>query len=55
MEPTKKWICDACGNAIESAKDGWVEWIKYEGKNGQYKGRGMRLTVLMLFLNLSKM
>jgi len=21
------WICDSCGNPIEQAQDGWIEWI----------------------------
>ena len=27
MNNTSYWICDKCGKKIESAKDGWVEWL----------------------------
>lgn len=37
------WICDSCGGTIESAQDGWVEWLtSREGKQG-FKARGLRL------------
>ena len=35
------WICDACGQKITSAKDGWVEWLE-NGVEG-LKARGLRL------------
>ena len=25
--PLKQWICDSCGEIINSAEDGWVEWL----------------------------
>lgn len=27
MEPLKQWICDTCGELIESPEDGFVEWL----------------------------
>lgn len=35
-----KWICDTCGQPIEKAEDGWVEWISYVGDK---QGRDLRL------------
>lgn len=31
MEKTTFWICDKCGQKIESVKDGWVEWMTLSG------------------------
>jgi len=28
LEPLKQWICDTCGGVIESAKEGWIEWLE---------------------------
>ena len=27
LVPLKQWICDSCGKIINSAEDGWVEWL----------------------------
>src|SRR5215204_2165139 len=26
LEPLKQWYCDSCGDIIECAEDGWMEW-----------------------------
>ena len=36
------WTCDSCGNPIESAEDGWVEWLNREA-GGRMVGHGLRL------------
>ena len=37
LEPLKQWYCDACGGIIESADDGWLEWLPYsEETNDSY-------------------
>ncbi len=30
LEPLKQWVCDSCGEIINSAEDGWVEWLDGE-------------------------
>lgn len=27
LKPLKQWICDKCGNVIESPNEGWLEWL----------------------------
>ncbi len=27
LEPLKQWICDSCGQVIETPDDGYVEWL----------------------------
>ncbi len=27
LEPLKQWICDSCGQVIQSPDDGYVEWL----------------------------
>lgn len=41
----KGWICDECGQIIEKAEDGWVEWLEtpVPGTKYKYKGGGLRL------------
>jgi len=36
------WICDTCGEKIENAKDGWVEWITVTDGDDK-EGRDLRL------------
>ncbi len=43
MKQSTTWICDTCSNPIESANDGWVEWIIYDNARGNSRGRGLRL------------
>jgi hypothetical protein len=43
MNVTDYWFCDSCGERIEKAEDGWVEWITYTDKKGKYKARNFRL------------
>jgi hypothetical protein len=30
LEPLKQWICDRCGDLIERAEEGWLEWYRDE-------------------------
>ena len=38
--PLKQWICDACGETILNAEDGWLEW--YLDRNTSYEA-GFRI------------
>lgn len=40
---TTTWICDTCGNEIEKAGDGWVEWLSTKDTSGKSQGNGLRL------------
>lgn len=40
MSTHRGWICDTCGNTVEKAEDGWVEWLT---KVGVEKLKGLRL------------
>lgn len=33
LRPLEQWICDTCGEIIESVEDGWFEWME-DGDNG---------------------
>jgi hypothetical protein len=37
------WICDSCGQTIEKAEDGWVEWVSLSLQGVNPSGRGLRL------------
>lgn len=37
------WRCDNCGKKIETASDGWVEWITVVDQEGTSTGRDLRL------------
>ncbi len=42
MNARGSWTCDSCGDLIQRAKDGWVEWTMW--KEGSIrKGKGLRL------------
>jgi hypothetical protein len=28
LKPLEQWICDTCGEVIQSVDDGWVEWTR---------------------------
>ena len=43
MKLSTTWICDTCLEPIESADDGWVEWIEYDDAHGKRRGRDLRL------------
>ncbi|MFL5345322.1 MAG: hypothetical protein ACJ8AT_11040 [Hyalangium sp.] len=44
LEATTMWTCDTCGQKINSAKDGWVEWLHFfPGPASGPKGHGLRL------------
>jgi hypothetical protein len=32
LKPLSEWICDACGEIIREAKEGYIEWQKADGK-----------------------
>jgi hypothetical protein len=34
----QQWICDTCGEIIESPSDGWLEW-RYDGPRGAHDFR----------------
>jgi hypothetical protein len=38
----KGWTCDECGEVIEKARDGWVEWLRAVGSEKKM-GEGLRL------------
>jgi len=46
MQPTTTWICDTCGELIETVEAGWVEWLvivnRYDTADKR-QGRGLRL------------
>jgi len=31
LKPLRQWICDTCGEVIESPADGWIGFLKDEG------------------------
>jgi len=38
LTPLQQWICDSCGELIQSPEEGWVEWVRGEGdKCGEFK------------------
>jgi len=43
MNTTNTWICDTCGEPIEKASDGWVEWLMERVDDDKWIGRGLRL------------
>ena len=44
LQPLTQWICDACGEVISSASDGWLEWYRERGEKGQYsQSKGFRI------------
>ena len=43
MPETKFWICDTCGERINTVEDGWVEWIVAGNSAGERRGRNLRL------------
>lgn len=38
-----KFICDVCGNAIASPREGMLQWICFDNKEGDKKIRGIRI------------
>ena len=43
MTPQAFWYCDTCGEKIENANEGWLEWISYDDAKGNRKGRNLRI------------
>lgn len=42
--PTTSWVCDFCGELIEPAEQGYVEWIRLPGPTDlPASGRGIRI------------
>lgn len=39
LEPLAQWVCDTCGEVIESPEDGWLEWIS----DDDMKASGFRI------------
>ena len=40
---TTTWICDTCGQLINSPEQGWVEWLSDDAGGGRRRGHGLRL------------
>jgi hypothetical protein len=44
LEATTTWRCDTCGQKINSANDGWAEWLRFDPEpSSGLKGHGLRL------------
>lgn len=43
LKPLEQFICDHCGQVIESPKDGYVEWLTYNDEHGKYKAKEFRI------------
>lgn len=41
LRPLEQWICDACGQRIESPHAGWIEWLA--GSTPGTKAHGFRI------------
>lgn len=37
------WICDTCGEIIESPKDGYVQWVVFRDEDGQRRARDLNI------------
>lgn len=37
LKPLSEWICDACGEIICEAKEGYVEWQQTDGKKHSFR------------------
>lgn len=33
--PLRQWICDTCGEVIESPRDGWLEWVATDSRHAR--------------------
>lgn len=42
LQPLKQWICDHCGEVIESAEQGCVEWL-VDAKEERYNNYGFKI------------
>lgn len=43
MPETTCWRCDKCGELIQKAEDGWIEWLSRGPMEEAPGGRGLRL------------
>lgn len=43
LEPLKEFICDECGQIINSPDEGYVEWIENEDADGKPVVKGFRI------------
>lgn len=43
LKPLEQFICDECGQVINSPKEGYVEWESGIDKNGKMFARGFRI------------
>ncbi len=41
LEPLNQWYCDSCGEMIETADDGWLEW--YHERDEHFNNKGFRI------------
>jgi len=37
LKPLVQWYCDTCGEVIEKADDGWVEWVWKDRTNSGFR------------------
>lgn len=40
---TNYWICDKCGEKIEKAEDGWVQWLEPYSESGIVGAKGLQI------------
>lgn len=43
LTPLKQFVCDECGEVIDSPKEGYVEWEHGTDENGKMFARGFRI------------
>ena len=36
LKPLEQWVCDECGQMIDEAEDGWLEWKTYRSGGAKY-------------------
>ena len=41
LEPLKQWVCDTCGEIINSSSEGYVEWLTDD--SSPLKSNGFRI------------
>ena len=43
LEPLKQFVCDYCGEIIDSPREGWIEWITEYGDDGRRYAYGFKI------------
>lgn len=41
--PTTTWICDSCGEPINTPREGWVQWLRVKDADGTFHSEGLQL------------